>query len=750
MTAAPPLLALEIVELARLLRLRPLREAKDAAGHEHAGKGEGGGQFVKGSGGGEEAKETSAVIGKGNTGEVRREGDTIVKSATRHGVATNEAKAYKKLEGVEGVAAGKEDGDKIRVPFFKNIISVDVIPEKQRASIAPLIARNEARINETVSAMSAAGVSYNDPLQMGLDKDKKTQLFDFSNAAFESPDAALESNIEHLAIFYEQFGLPKAAKAVMQSFEFLRAAKDEDYAAFWDDDEKAALDKVKSGLGGKQPVAAYYATNARHVGIPGVGQSEPLQGRKIILSPRALTAAEMKQWEITPVIHSAHKAVLESRELREAFDESKVKRDHGQFAEKEGTDDGEERGKEEGKSSPSPPSPHFTGFDKSGQKWINGKAVARGAKPPEATTEKPATPAEKHQKSHAEWLKRGEVRAEQEKHLKTVDHIIKGDPLGRLAHEHPTVQAERHAEKAIDDSLGHIEEGEPAALLAATENWYKARQNQHQFLRDSLAAAGASPADLKVLDRAIERGRAKIEKIVGKYVEVAKEIDALTEAVGKIEEEEPDVDEEVPEDRKPVEPDEWEDEEEPEEPESPNEPGDEPERDDFPNDEAYKVSHDEWENEAEEYTQAKEVYPAERAEWEKEAAETEAINKQGQKDYKEALQAYETATELAEKEWTTELKAKHKEWEKRQDKAERLLDKARDKVTSGDFEEAVDDADGATQEKVQELRDKLQDQIEDESTDDPEPEEPSEEDYPDEPDPGDWEEEEDDDEEDDE
>ena len=158
------------------------------------------------------AEPAEEVIGKGNSGEVIRKGDYVYKNATINGRATEEGKAYELLKGVEGVAQGRQVGDKIKVPLYEHIISVDEIPKDKRERIGrQLIPDNIARINHAVSEMSKKNIMYSDPLQFGY-KGNKMDLLDFSNASIlpeEESAEVFEDNFIRLSQFYRAFGLEK-------------------------------------------------------------------------------------------------------------------------------------------------------------------------------------------------------------------------------------------------------------------------------------------------------------------------------------------------------------------------------------------------------------------------------------------------------------------------------------------------------------------------------------------------------------
>ena len=239
-------------------------------------------------------KEQPETIGKGSTGDVTKQGDQVYKTANE-----NESNAYSKLAGIDGVAPGKLEGDKIVTPFYKHVISVDTIPYEKRQTLGPILKPNLGRMVNAVTALSDEGLSYNDPLQFGFDKDKKSNLLDFSMA--EKVDNAPRENLSALANYLKQFGLSKHGDAMTQ------VALVSDYitpgSRWLDDDSTDSIDgaKIEANLDGKPGKYAYYSFNART--IPGVAQTGHRDAANVIFSDKPLSNEFMETWEIHPAIH---------------------------------------------------------------------------------------------------------------------------------------------------------------------------------------------------------------------------------------------------------------------------------------------------------------------------------------------------------------------------------------------------------------------------------------------------------------
>jgi len=245
-------------------------------------------------------------IGSGSTGDVYQKDGKVYKNATINGKKTKEAEVYSALSGKPGISEGGLEGDKIATPFYKNIISVDAIESDKRKTLAPVIEKGKDEIYSAVSEMSSAGYDYNDVLQFGVSSDKKPKLFDFSAAQkTDSQDSALRENAGHLKSFFEQFGMSKEAARVDKIADIFlgsRGLADDDGSIdFMDDAIANQIRKLSENLGGKKPTHAYYASNARQVGIGGIAQTEHENGLKIILSSGPIAKSDVSKWELTPV-----------------------------------------------------------------------------------------------------------------------------------------------------------------------------------------------------------------------------------------------------------------------------------------------------------------------------------------------------------------------------------------------------------------------------------------------------------------
>lgn len=245
---------------------------------------------------------TSNVIGKGNTGDVVRIGDEAIKNSTN-----DEAKVYAALNGVEGVTQGYEKDGKIHTPFYKHIISTDVIAPDARKGMSAILKKNVERINNAVSALINSGYNYNEPyFQFGMNDDQTLDLMDFSNADNKKPDEALSDNLSTLARTYKVFGLERVGNAVSQVNEVLRNqyhhVKYGTNAILGDEFDGANYKELTDRLDGKKAENAYYTTNERYVNLKDAAQTDNIDGVKTVLSVRPLTDKEISDWELTPVV----------------------------------------------------------------------------------------------------------------------------------------------------------------------------------------------------------------------------------------------------------------------------------------------------------------------------------------------------------------------------------------------------------------------------------------------------------------
>lgn len=269
--------------------------------------------------GGQFASSNRTVIGKGNTGDVYREGDTVIKSAKLpDGRPSREGEFYEELRGSVGIAPGRKVGDEIHTPFYQEILSVDAVPDKDiRQRMGDVVAPNKTRLLAAANAMSARGIDYNDPLQVGYDNDFKAHVFDFSNAGRVDPKVALRANIERTARYMEEFGAGGASDRILRTFGVYSFAEGLSHGS-----AKSAEDRVANLVSKGNKVAehvqsigpdrvagydvrhAYYATNPRPVEREGILQSQPdRDGTKVILSSRPLDADTIRMYDLTPVVH---------------------------------------------------------------------------------------------------------------------------------------------------------------------------------------------------------------------------------------------------------------------------------------------------------------------------------------------------------------------------------------------------------------------------------------------------------------
>ena len=237
------------------------------------------------------AKEPEAkTIGKGSTGEVIKKGDKVYKTATR-----NEGQIYAKLAGVEGIADGKEEDGKIVTPHFKNVVSIDDTPKDRRQSHAPILKKNLGRLISGISALSAQGYDYNDPIQVGFDKEKNAHIFDFSMA--QKDEDAVTANLGRMGDYLNEFGLSKHGEALISTSHVWQYANNPGTMEFDNESpESISAQSVVKRLGGA-PKHAYYTFNKR--AIPGVAQTE-YNGHELVFTSEPLSQEKMNQWEIYP------------------------------------------------------------------------------------------------------------------------------------------------------------------------------------------------------------------------------------------------------------------------------------------------------------------------------------------------------------------------------------------------------------------------------------------------------------------
>jgi hypothetical protein len=258
------------------------------------------------------------VVGRGNTGEVYRDGDEVVKQTVKpDGTRSREGEHYETLRGVVGLAPGRQDGDTVRLPHYQEVLSVDTVPDEQaRLSMGTEVGKNKARLLNVANALAEASLDYNDPLQVGFDDDYNAHVIDLSNAGrVESQRTALRANIDRVVRFLSDFGAQHTADAIQRTYSVLNQSQ----LLLPKDAERRMTALAKNGNRtaqhivsmGAEKVAnygakhAYYATNPRPVGRD-VLQSEPdANGVKVILSKEPLDADTIRQYSLTPVVHPA-------------------------------------------------------------------------------------------------------------------------------------------------------------------------------------------------------------------------------------------------------------------------------------------------------------------------------------------------------------------------------------------------------------------------------------------------------------
>lgn len=265
-----------------------------------------------------------SVIGKGNSGEVYREGDMAVKPARRpDGTLTKEGEFYDELRGTEGIAPGRKVGEEIHLPFYQEVLSVDTVPdERTRRSMGDVVGPNKNRLLNAANAMSERGIDYNDPLQVGYDDEYKAHVIDFSNAGRVPHREALRANIERTARYLDDFGAGTAADHVLRSFGVYNFAQglsggspataERRVNALAEKGNRVAEHLKSIGaarLAGYDVAHVYYATNPRPV-LRDVLQSEPdRDGLKVIISNRPLDDDTIRQYSLTPVVHPSRRTL---------------------------------------------------------------------------------------------------------------------------------------------------------------------------------------------------------------------------------------------------------------------------------------------------------------------------------------------------------------------------------------------------------------------------------------------------------
>lgn len=273
-------------------------------------------------------------------------GDYFLKPTTnKGGKPTLEAEVYQNMAGVKGIAKGTVDAEGIKIPKYRDVISIDDIPKQDRAGITPLIQEDIPNIENTIRELSARGYAYNDPLQFGLGKDG-LELMDFSNVSKHSPEEALERNLDYLKSFYRDFGLGGRADTLNRAWRLQKLLSLKNPIV--PKELQAEVDAVKNFSGDIKPNNVYFSSNARPVNLPGkFGQTQTEIGKgKYVFTEEPLTPQQVSEWELQPIITQpnvaqapvsdiklidAQKAVKEIESLRKKYTKDTV----GKFSKSE-------------------------------------------------------------------------------------------------------------------------------------------------------------------------------------------------------------------------------------------------------------------------------------------------------------------------------------------------------------------------------------------------------------------------------
>lgn len=253
------------------------------------------------------------LVGKGSTGEVYREGQEVVKAArVEADGGSAEGKVYAELAGTPGIAAGRQEGAHIRMPWYPKIVSVDAVAPADREGLAEAIRPNVARINAAVAALSARGYYYADPLQFGM-KDGHLDLLDFSNATVKPVKDATHDNATLLSLFYREFGLPDEAKKVsaashaLRSMRYFHKNRDKEVHGLFEQVHGEGVAgqqrRILAEMGGAAPDHVYYADRAP-AGLPPGASHVEVKGHHVVFSGHRLAPGEVARHGLTPLVHA--------------------------------------------------------------------------------------------------------------------------------------------------------------------------------------------------------------------------------------------------------------------------------------------------------------------------------------------------------------------------------------------------------------------------------------------------------------
>ena len=247
-----------------------------------------------------------------HTGEVVKVGNEVYKNSTG-----NEAKIYGELQNDEHFVSAKlsEDGKKIITPYYKNIISVDTIEEKQRVSIGKMITNKDFKqMVEAIQILSNKGILYNDTLQFAYDSKStnKFKLFDFSNSEISTSSKVYLENYYELSRFLNKFGRKNYANIVDEGISLIskiEVLQDKDTARMaieFSENNKNLLGDVQKQLENTAiiPTNIYYSLNARPIGIGNTivtSKEDSTANVRYVLTDKVLSEKEMNEWELTPL-----------------------------------------------------------------------------------------------------------------------------------------------------------------------------------------------------------------------------------------------------------------------------------------------------------------------------------------------------------------------------------------------------------------------------------------------------------------
>ena len=228
------------------------------------------------------------LIGKGNTGNVYKEGNYVYKNSTN-----SEGEVYRILKGIEGIAKGEREGDFIKTPYYDGFVSIDTVKKEDREDFSTLVGENFERINVAISEMSRRTIYYSDVLQFAVDPLGKFDLIDFSNAIIEWEDS-LKDNSYLLENFYSCFCLKKLEEIVREGYRYISLCQWEEPPCFFKDVRYKAIE-IRERLGGS-PNYCYYARNPRSIHLKGIAHID-----EHVYTRGKLSIDDKESWELLRV-----------------------------------------------------------------------------------------------------------------------------------------------------------------------------------------------------------------------------------------------------------------------------------------------------------------------------------------------------------------------------------------------------------------------------------------------------------------